>query len=73
MNDLEEDCKETVGATSREELYRYQLAAQEVYYYLEHPGMPGVYEHSIQQGQVDTATRGWQQNPDQSELTHTSI
>jgi hypothetical protein len=73
MNDQEEDCKETVGTTSRDELYRYQLAAQEVYYYLEHPEMPGVYEHSIQQGQVDAATRGWQQNPDQSELTHTSI
>jgi hypothetical protein len=68
-----EVCKATVGATSRVELYRYQLAAQEVYYYLEHPEMQRVYEHSIQLGQEDKATRGWQQNPDQSELTHTSI
>jgi hypothetical protein len=74
MTDFEEDCKQTVGATSREEVYRYQLAAQEVYYYLEHPeGLPRVYEHSIQLGQVDTTTGGWQQNPNQSEVTHTSI
>jgi predicted kinase len=73
MTDAEEDCAEPMGATSREERYRYQLAAQEVYYYLEHPEMAIVYEHSIQQGPEETATSGWQQNPDQLEVTHTSI
>jgi hypothetical protein len=46
----------TVEENSGPDLCRYRLAAQEVYYYLEHPGMLRVYEHAIKEGEEETAT-----------------
>jgi hypothetical protein len=54
LTELEVGAEDTVGANGRRDLCRYQLAAQEVYYYLEHPGLPLVYEHQNEQGEEDT-------------------
>jgi hypothetical protein len=59
---------------SGQDVCRHKLAAQEVYYYLEHPEMTGVYEHSMQQewGTTQQLEVG-SKIQNQWEVTHTNI